>query len=45
MKKITVASLVVLTLVTSSFAGKKALIWDDTETLGTGNYQNETTFL
>ncbi|MDM7274127.1 hypothetical protein [Sulfurihydrogenibium azorense] len=44
MKKITVASLVVLTLVTSSFAGKKALIWDDTETLGTGNYQNENYF-
>lgn len=44
MKKIIVASLVVLTLVTSSFAGKKALIWDDTETLGTGNYQNENYF-
>lgn len=27
-----------------SYAGKKALIWDDTETLGTGNSQNENYF-
>ncbi|WP_345780593.1 transporter [Sulfurihydrogenibium sp.] len=26
------------------YAGKKALIWDDTETLGTGNSQNENYF-
>ncbi|GAB6071867.1 hypothetical protein JCM14244_02440 [Venenivibrio stagnispumantis] len=28
-------------LSTQAFAGKKVLIYDDTETLGTGNYQNE----
>ncbi|MGC8942333.1 MAG: hypothetical protein ACP5KF_06700 [Sulfurihydrogenibium sp.] len=33
-----------LLLSTNAFAGKKALIWDDTETLGTGNSQNENYF-
>lgn len=36
--------LMILSLTINAYAGKKALIWDDTETLGTGNYQNENYF-
>ncbi|WP_028949998.1 transporter [Sulfurihydrogenibium subterraneum] len=43
-KKLISGFLVILTLSINAFAGKKALIWDDTETLGTGNYQNENYF-
>lgn len=42
--KIVLSFLVVLIYFSISFAGKKALIWDDTETLGTGNSQNENYF-
>jgi len=41
MKKIYIFFMAVFIFSTNAFAGKKALIYDDTETLGTGNYQNE----
>lgn len=44
MKKLKIITLALLTFSSFSFAGKKALIWDDTETLGKGNYQNENYF-
>jgi hypothetical protein len=44
MRKFLIFLFSVLLFSVNAFAGKKALIWDDTETLGTGNYQNENYF-
>jgi len=44
MRKYLIYSLSVLIIPSFAFAGKKALIWDDAETLGTGNSQNENYF-
>lgn len=44
MKLLKISIFIILSTVIFAFAGKKALIWDDTETLGKGNSQNENYF-